>query len=240
MDPQIPKAVSDLTMQLLKREPCERPKSALSVVAEIDQLLPNTRSAQLRLRSPSMTWFRTLLAIAGMAALLIAAFAFGQRMDFIHDNALHALEHMRRVLIRRQQSQTFRRGQQDMGRVDPLAFLLRGRGVAGAVLDADWQADLIDRSAQVALDIRRQRLERRDIDCVQPRMRAFGKFSQRRQKPRHRLAAAGRGNQQVGRFPGPVKHLQLMGVDGPAFGCEPGLNPCGNLRHGRRLPASEW
>jgi len=42
------------------------------------------------------------------------------------------------------------------------AFLGIGR-VAGAVLDTDIEADLFDRTPQVALDISRQRFQRRDV-----------------------------------------------------------------------------
>ena len=64
------------------------------------------------------------------------------------------------------------RGEQDVRRVAALALALRGRRVAGAGLDADRQAHLGDRRLEVARDVDRERLERRDVERVQPALAA--------------------------------------------------------------------
>ena len=66
-----------------------------------------------------------------------------------------------------QQRELLGRGQQDVGRIAALALALRGRRVAGAGLDADRQPHLGDRRFEVARDVDRQRLERRDVERVQ-------------------------------------------------------------------------
>ena len=57
-------------------------------------------------------------------------------------------------------------------RIAALALALRGRRVAGAGLDADRQAHLGDRPFQIARDVDRQRLQRRDVERVQPAVAA--------------------------------------------------------------------
>ena len=69
--------------------------------------------------------------------------------------------------VAEQQAERFRRGQQDLRRPHPLARLAVGRRVAGPGLDPDVEPHLADRVEQVALDVDRERLERRDVERVQ-------------------------------------------------------------------------
>jgi hypothetical protein len=55
---------------------------------------------------------------------LVAALAFGQRVDLVDDHALQPREDARRVLVGQEQRQAFGRGQQDVRRVGALAALL--------------------------------------------------------------------------------------------------------------------
>ena len=99
---------------------------------------------------------------------LVAALGAGQRVDLVHHDRARG---RRRSPARRageQQRQALRRGQQDLRRVLALAGAAVGGRVAGAGLDADGQAHLLDRRGQVARDVDRQRLQRRDVEGVQP------------------------------------------------------------------------
>ena len=59
------------------------------------------------------------------------------------------------------------RGEQDIRRIAPLPLPPRHRRVAGAGLDLDRQTHLGDRRFQIARDIDRERLQRRDVEGVQ-------------------------------------------------------------------------
>ena len=83
-----------------------------------------------------------------------------------------------------------------MRRVGALAFLLGSRGVSGAIFDANFKTDFGDGCLQLAFDISRERLERRDIERVQPDMR-LGEFTEGRQKTRKGFAPARGGDQQL-------------------------------------------
>ena len=109
-----------------------------------------------------------------------------------------------------------------MRRIEALALTLVLRRVAGAGLDADWQAHFRNRIDQVAGDIDGQRLERRDIKRVQPLARGFGQLVKGRQKTGQRLARAGRGDQQCRAILAMgVKHRELMVARGPATRFKP-------------------
>ena len=88
-------------------------------------------------------------------------------MQFVEHDAAQRAEQIGRVGAGQQQRQLLRRGQQDVGRIAALALALRGRRVAGAGLDADRQTHLGDRRFQIARDVDRQRLQRRDVERVQ-------------------------------------------------------------------------
>ena len=76
------------------------------------------------------------------------------------------LEIAPRALPGAEQGQLLGRGEQDVRRLDPLALAARDAGVAGARLGLDRQAHLGDRRHQVAFDVDRQGLQRRDVEGV--------------------------------------------------------------------------
>ena len=61
---------------------------------------------------------------------LIAALAFGEGVNFIHHHTLQPAKRAMGILVRGQQRQAFRRGQQDMRRIGALAFLAAGGEVS--------------------------------------------------------------------------------------------------------------
>ena len=167
----------------------------------------------------------------------IAALRRHQRMQFVEHHAAEAVEQIRRVGRRQQQRELLRRGEQNVGRIAALTLALGGGRVAGAGLQPHGQAHFPDRNFQVARDVDRQRLERRDIEGVQalraadlasgreqPARRSgrFVQFHQRRQKAGQRLAAAG-GRDQQRRAPLPRlgQKFELMRARRPAAAGEP-------------------
>ena len=98
----------------------------------------------------------------------IAALGDDERMQFVEDHALERTEQIGRVGGGEQQRELLRRRQQNLRRIAALALTLRGRGVAGPRLDADRQPHLGDRGFQIARDIDRERLERRNVKRMQP------------------------------------------------------------------------
>ena len=97
----------------------------------------------------------------------IAALGGDQRMQFVEHDALQRAEQERRIVGGQQQRQLFGRGQQNIRRIAPLPLPARHRRVAGAGLDLDRQPHLGDRRLQIARDIDRERLQRRDVEGVQ-------------------------------------------------------------------------
>ena len=96
----------------------------------------------------------------------VAALGGGERMQLIEDDGGQPGKELRRVGVGEQQGHLLGRCEQHVGRADALARLARGRGIAGARLDADRKAHLLDRSEQVAMHVGGERLERRDIERV--------------------------------------------------------------------------
>ena len=135
----------------------------------------------------------------------------GDRVDLIDDDGARRREHLPAGLAREQQVQRLRRRHEDVRR--PLAHrgaLGLGR-VAGANLGADLErrqvaarqlgADSRERLLEVALDVVRQRLERRDVDDSRHVVELPGhalahERIDRRQKRGQRLARAGRRSDQ--------------------------------------------
>ena len=97
----------------------------------------------------------------------VAALRGDQRVQFVEDHALERAEQIRRVGGREQQRKLLRRGEQDVRRITALALPFRGRRVAGAGLDPDRQPHFGDRRFEVARDVDRERLQRRDVERVQ-------------------------------------------------------------------------
>ena len=166
----------------------------------------------------------------------IAALAGGERVQLIEDDEFEASEQLSRALVRQHQRDLLRRGQQNIGRQDPLAGAARGRRVAGAGLELDRQPHLRHRHGQIARDVDRQRLERRDIErvdrsCRLAFRRTAGEIGQARQEAGQRLAAAGRRDQQrVAPGARVRQQLKLMGMRVPAARLEPAGKGLGQRR----------
>ena len=102
----------------------------------------------------------------------IAALRRHQRVQLVEHDAPQRAEQERRVGRRQDQRELLRRRQQDMRRVAALALALRRRRVAGAGLDPDRQLHLGDRRLEIARDVDGERLQRRDVERVQPALAA--------------------------------------------------------------------
>ena len=131
---------------------------------------------------------------------LVAALAFGQRVDLVDDDPREAGEDLRRLLVGEHEGEGLRRGEQDVRRVDALAGALRRAGVAGAVLDADAQVHLGEGRGEVAADVGGERLQRRDVEGVEARRRARGRA--RRGWAGSRRASCRRRSGRRGAWPG--------------------------------------
>lgn len=106
-----------------------------------------------------------------------------------------------------------------MWRVDALPFLDGLRGVTGAVLDADVEADLLYWCAQVAFDVGSQRFEWGDVEGVKALMWHGGQISQCWQETGEGFAAACGSNQEGAGIIRTGEHVALMRVRLPiAFG----------------------
>ena len=169
-------------------------------------------------------------------------------MQFVEHHAAQSAEQIRRVGRGQQQRQLLRCREQNVGRVAALALPF-GRGrVAGARFQPDVEAHLAHRDFQVAGDVDRQCLQRRDVKGVQALRAAkltagrneaarrgcrFVKLHQRRQKPGERLAAAGRRDQQR-RAPARSlgQQFELMRPRRPAAAGEPAREQVRQQRRG--------
>ncbi len=132
-------------------------------------------------------------------------------MQLVEDDDLEVAKQEGCVRVAEQQRDLLRRGQHDLRRLCALPGADGGRGVAGAGLDPDRQCHLGNRCHEVARDVDRQRLQRRDVERVQAgpggrRPIAAGQVDEARQEAGERLAGAGRRDQQAssGR-PSPVR-----------------------------------
>ena len=126
-------------------------------------------------------------------------------MQFVEQHGVQAGEQVARVRMAQHQRELFWRGQQNVGRLEALALADGRRGVAGAEFDLDIEAHLADGRDQVAADVGCERLERRNVECVQcPRGTAFSavtaglKIDQRRQEACQGFTSACGGDQQCG------------------------------------------
>jgi hypothetical protein len=169
----------------------------------------------------------------------VAALGAGHGMRLVDDDRAQPREHRPSAVLRQQQRQAFRRGEQDIGRRLPLARPRAGGRVARPGLDADGQAHVGDRLRQVAGDVGRQRLERADIEGVDTgRRRARRKVDEARQEAREGFAAAGRCDEEhMLAVLERIKNIELMRARMPSTLGEPGSEigrqrPCG--RRGRR------
>ena len=130
----------------------------------------------------------------------VAALGRRQRVDLVEHDRVEIGEQLGAVGVAEQQRQLLRRRHQDVGRSRSLPRPPRHRRVAGARLGADRQLHLGDRRHEVARDVDRQRLQRRNVESVQAAAAvgapALGKADEARQEPGQRLAGAGRGDEQ--------------------------------------------
>ena len=95
----------------------------------------------------------------------------GDGVDLVHDQGLDAGQDLARARADHQVERLGRRDQ-DVGRGLPHRPALGLGRVARAQADRDRRADARERGAQVPLDVVAQRLERRDVDDLDPGRRA--------------------------------------------------------------------
>ena len=143
-------------------------------------------------------------------------------MNFVDDDTFQACENAGGVIAAERQGQTFGGGEPNVRRVGTLAAALGVGGITGAILDADVQGGAFYRRAQVAADVGGQRLQGRDIKGVQAGGWGWAKLGQGRQEARKGFAATGGGDEQGGGILAAGQHIQLVRVQVPAFGGEPG------------------
>ena len=168
----------------------------------------------------------------------VAALLLGEAVELVDDDRPQIREHRRGIGIAQQQAQRFRRGQQHLRRLHPLARLAVRRRVAGAGLDPDRKPHLLDRADEVALDVDRERLQRRDVERVQPFARLLRELADGRQEARQRLARAGRGDQQrAPPSPRQLQHFELVPPRAPALGFEPAVNDWRKLGQRSSVPS---
>jgi hypothetical protein len=112
-------------------------------------------------------------------------------------------------------------------------------GIAGPGLDADVELHLLDGGQQVALHVDRQRLQRRDIEGMEPVGGRLDQVGERRQESRQRLARAGRRDEQrVAPGARGIQHVALVAARRPAPGCEPAGQDGWQIPHARSLMAA--
>ncbi len=105
-------------------------------------------------------------------------------MQLVEHHTLERAEQIRRISGGEQQRELFRRGEQNVGRIAALALAF-GRGrIAGAGFQPDGQTHLLDRNFQIARDVDRQRLQRRDVERVQTLTFSFSPRAGRRWRNR--------------------------------------------------------
>ena len=166
-----------------------------------------------------------------VAAPLVA----GDRMDLVDDDRPSGFQHRAAGLRAEQQIKRFRRRDENMRRPAAHLLALAGGGVAGAHRGADLElgralfaqcrANAAQRRVEIALDVVRQRLQRRDVDDLGFVAELTGRpladqRVDRGEKRRQRLARAGRRRNQ---------HV-AAGLDG---------RPSGVLSRGRRREAAQ-
>ena len=93
-------------------------------------------------------------------------------MQLVEHDAPQRAEQERRVGRRQDQRKLLRRRHENVRRIAALTLALGGGRVAGARLDADRQLHLRHRPLEVARHVDRQRLQRRDVERMQPALAA--------------------------------------------------------------------
>ena len=131
-----------------------------------------------------------------------AALVRRQRMDLVDDHGPRGREHRAAGIGAEQDVERLRRGDDDVRRAAAHALALAARRVAGAhpgpdlhvrqALRAQGLADAGKRRFQVALDVVRERLQRRDVDDLrlvrQPALQALAAAGRRSRRERRRAS----------------------------------------------------
>ena len=161
-----------------------------------------------------------------------SAFIPGHGMDFIHDHRAHTPQNTPAALGGDEQVERLRGGDQDLGRLLEHRGPSRGRGIAAPQTNpqfGDWVAasarslsDLLQGLPQVVLDIRRQRLEGRDVHHLDPssgdqrRTRLLGQRqgAAKERKPRLTPATLGLGSRLVEAIDADQKSRQRLSRTG--------------------------
>ncbi len=187
-----------------------------------------------------------------------AALGGHQRVDLVDDDRVNGAEHVAGARGEQQVERLGRRDEQ-VGRVAAEAGALGGRRVARphrhrglGELDAERlrrPGDPGDRRPEVALDVHRERLQRRDVEDAAP---AIGRRHRREHQPvdgpqerRERLAAAGGRQDQRGLAPGDRRPPERLGSgrlaerrrEPVADGRVEEIEGSGGLGHPRILPS---
>ncbi len=152
-------------------------------------------------------------------------------MQLVQHHIFQVAEKPFSLFVGKQQRHLLGRGQQNIGRLDLLALTFGLRCVTRARFDGNRQAHFEDWLGEVALDIHRQRLQRRDIKRVHAdetgarrHLAAFRQIGERGHEAAQRLAGTCRRNQQhVFTAARPRHQLQLMRARRPPFFSKPFL-----------------
>lgn len=143
-------------------------------------------------------------------------------MDLVNDQRLRPGEQGTCFRPGQKKAKALRSSQQNLGRPALLTLPARGRGVARPDVKADVEFRLGDEACYCSGDIRRERLQWRNIYGMKTSVRRLAQRRQRRQKPRQGLPSAGRCDQQRGtsRLRN-IQHGNLMRMRMPTPGGEP-------------------
>ncbi len=158
----------------------------------------------------------------------IAALVGHQRVQFVEDDGVEIGEETVGVGRRHQQRDLLGCRHENVRRIELLAPPLVHRGVAGTGFQLHRKPHLGHRALEIARDVDRQRLQRGDIEGMDPVtadrgfLRPVMQGDQRRQESRQRLAGAGGGDQQRRSSGGrPGQKFDLVGPRAPAARGEP-------------------
>ena len=147
-------------------------------------------------------------------------------MQLVDDDHAERAEQSWGVAMGQHQRDLLWRGEQDVGRREPLALAARGRRVTGARFKRDGQSHLRHGLRQVAGNVDGKGLQGRDVEGADAAAlllgALLGQIDEAGQEPGKGLAAAGRRDEQrVALLPCKPQELKLMGVGTPAARGEP-------------------
>ncbi len=138
--------------------------------------------------------------------------ALGDGVQLVQDDGAKPGEEGAGILVGEQKGQRLGRREQDVGRMTAHARATVLRRVARARRMGDGQRHLGQRRLEVAADVGREGLERRDVEGVQALAAAVAvQLDEARQEPCERLAAAGGCDQEsVASLGRDLEHARLM------------------------------